>query len=450
MKTAQSAYILMTLLLLAACSQSEVVTTYEQEAVRQVAAPQGSDERGNVPVIFNTTSASQATTRVNTTEEYLKTTDLGFGVFAYYTQNGNYPASNTTLAPNFMYNQHVTWDATAWTYSPLKYWPNDFSSGAVDNGSPAATGSQASRLSFFAYGPYVYADPSTGEAKLKDSNGDYTIGKTTGIIGFKQSSDTSDPQVRFKLGTGAEDLVQSSLKDQTKMTGSPLVNNVPTFEFAHALSGLRFEAGGNFDAVSGGQIADGTYITIESVTIASDNMPYDGWLNLNTGSWENQVTSTSSNPASTSITLDNINEQLQYKSGATLAYSSGADGEVNPGVGRNDDGTAADERTTTTLMKQVNGVDQYLMIMPSASAVTYKVTCNYHVWTFDPRNADGISKVENNVTNEVSFAPEVNKIYTITIWLGMASVGLNVTQFTNTSSHDIYFTTNEFPWELPQ
>lgn len=439
-------YVLTALLLVTGCSKSEVITTYEQEVAKQ-AVPKYEGNSEQVPVIFNTTSSSQATTRANTTDDLLKTAGVGFGVFAYYTQNSNYPALNTTLVPNFMYNQHVTWNAGAWTYSPLKYWPNDFAAGNVDGSTPAAQGSSQDRLSFFAYGPRIYADPDTGEAKLKDGNGDYTIGKNTGIIGITLSSAASDPKVHFRLGAGAEDLVWSSLKDKTKMTGTPLINYVPTFAFAHALSGLRFEVGGNFDAVSGGQIADGTYITIESVSVVSEAMPYDGWLNLTTGTWQDQTT----DEASTSILLDDINEKLQYKSNATLAYNSAEAGvKVNQGVGRNDNGTAADASATRPLMKQVNGADQYLMIMPSASDVTYKVTCNYHVWTFDPRNADGISKVENNVTNEVSFAPDGNKIYTITIWLGMTSVNLDVMQFTNTDAHDVYFTDVTNSWRIPQ
>lgn len=458
-----------TLLLVTGCSKSEVVTSYEQEVAKQdYTKQQPTQQEVNnqpVPVIFDVVSEEQATTRALTTEDILKQDGSGFGVFAYYT-HGAYPASNsnstseaTDVAPNFMYNQKVYWDTDldpdAWNYTPTKYWPNDFSTGAVDNQDPAATGSSTDKLSFFAYGPYANQvtlsattytlEPSTGRFKNGSNYFDEQTG-ASGILGFKSNSTTSDPKVHFRLGAGAEDLVWSSLKDKTKMTGTPLINYVPTFAFAHALSGLRFEVGGNFDAVSGGQIADGTYITIESVSVASDAMPYDGWLNLTTGTWQDQATA----EASTSILLDDINEKLQYKSNATLAYNSGAAGEVNQGVGRNDNGTASDALTTRTLMKQVNGADQYLMIMPSATAVTYKVTCNYHVWTFDPRNADGISKVENNVTNKVSFAPDGNKFYTITIWLGMTSVGLDVKQFNNTNEHDVYFTDVSSSWNLPQ
>jgi len=50
----------------------------------------------------------------------------GFGVFAYYTTS-DYKAGSTI--PNFMYNTKVTGTTNGttinWTYTPLRYWPND-------------------------------------------------------------------------------------------------------------------------------------------------------------------------------------------------------------------------------------------------------------------------------------------------------------------------------------
>ena len=55
--------------------------------------------------------------------------DDRIGVFAYY---------NDSSTPDFMNNQEVAYDGTAWTYSPVKYWPaND-----------------GDRLSFYGYSPY--------------------------------------------------------------------------------------------------------------------------------------------------------------------------------------------------------------------------------------------------------------------------------------------------------
>ena len=61
----------------------------------------------------------------------------GFGVFAFYTETADFVAGNDAT-PNFMNNQKVEYTSGAWTYSPLKYWPNN-------------TGD---KVSFFAYAPY--------------------------------------------------------------------------------------------------------------------------------------------------------------------------------------------------------------------------------------------------------------------------------------------------------
>lgn len=62
-----------------------------------------------------------------------------FGVSAYY---------NNDDFPEFMYNQAVIKEGTAWTYSPVKYWPT----------------MSYDHLNFFAYSPY--SDDSNGLTKL--------------------------------------------------------------------------------------------------------------------------------------------------------------------------------------------------------------------------------------------------------------------------------------------
>ena len=78
----------------------------------------------------------------------------GFGVFGYYASNGDYDVNNST--PNFMYNQQVTYSSTtsAWTYEPVKYWPNEFGD--------AAASDDLDKLSFFAYAPYQEVTVNTG------------------------------------------------------------------------------------------------------------------------------------------------------------------------------------------------------------------------------------------------------------------------------------------------
>ena len=101
-------------------------------------------------------------------------TTNGFGVFAYYTGTNTYNAGTnwkdqttnddasiriakqSNTAANFMFNQQVKWNAdlgdsyiTKWTYTPLKYWPNEVQATAysyswVDKGTTAPTGTDVS------------------------------------------------------------------------------------------------------------------------------------------------------------------------------------------------------------------------------------------------------------------------------------------------------------------
>lgn len=456
------------LLLVTGCSKSEVVTTYEQEVAKQEYVKQqpAQQEVNNspVPVVFDVASGNQATTRALTTEDILKQDGNGFGVFAYYT-HGNYPASNsdsdnddTDVYPNFMYNQRVYWntalDPDAWDYAPTKYWPNDINNGPVDNQDPAATGSSTDKLSFFAYGPYTSSvtlgtttytlEPSSGRFKNGSAYYDAQDG-ADGILKFESNATARDPRVYYRLGSAAaQDLVYAApLTNKKKLTDDiPPANYIPSFSFNHALAALKFYVGGNFDVVSGGTgtINTDTYITIESVEITSDDMPYKGWLNLNTGKWEGQTCTTPSNEASIYVDTEFINDQLQYNEDATASWNSGTGvydkTDWHYGVGRSaTDGTPYSAPSAGVyphlLMKQIGGLDQYVMVMPKydeegePDAITLKVTCNYHVWTLDKRNYDCISKVENNVTNDISFAIENGKVYAITIWLGMTTVKLD-------------------------
>lgn len=153
----------------------------------------------------------------------------GFGVFAYYTGNYTYGqymygtyTSETGLAtdatsaqiPNFMYNQQVTYNEdnktagyiTGWTYSPLKYWPNDIAgtNGPVDDqeddaNNKQATGSNAygGNVSFFAYAPYVEVAPDNGTPTSGKAN--YNDGTDVGITGLTSNVVTGDPKVTYVL-----------------------------------------------------------------------------------------------------------------------------------------------------------------------------------------------------------------------------------------------------------
>lgn len=94
----------------------------------------GVPPQGDIPIGFAGTVEEEAHTRSN---DLTTNNLLSMGIFAYYTGSSNWTAANT---PNFMYNQEVkrTNASSPWTYSPVKYWPNN----------------EADKISFFAYAPY--------------------------------------------------------------------------------------------------------------------------------------------------------------------------------------------------------------------------------------------------------------------------------------------------------
>ena len=88
---------------------------------------------GALPVRFSSSLAVPVTK----SHAALSSLYTSFRVFAFY-QSGNIsedPAEHYTgtwadlntkhWTPNFMYGQQVNWDTDHWTYTPLKYWPNN-------------------------------------------------------------------------------------------------------------------------------------------------------------------------------------------------------------------------------------------------------------------------------------------------------------------------------------
>lgn len=96
----------------------------------------------------------------------------GFGVFATYTQLDTFEtlAHDKGANNNFMSNQQVAYSGGAWTYSPIKYWPNPTNGRDADK----------QMISFFAYAPYT------------DST---NVDKTYGITGFSTAVAPDDPAV---------------------------------------------------------------------------------------------------------------------------------------------------------------------------------------------------------------------------------------------------------------
>lgn len=101
----------------------------------EINAPQQS--QGNNAIEFSTYLGrnAQGSRSTETNTDSIKTN--GFGVLAYYTKQDDFNITNHT--PNFMWNQKVTYSNSAWSYTPVKYWPTKV----------------GDKVSFFAYAPYV-------------------------------------------------------------------------------------------------------------------------------------------------------------------------------------------------------------------------------------------------------------------------------------------------------
>lgn len=89
------------------------------------------DMPSQTPVAFTARLDGEEATRAEINTENL----TSMGVFACYTGQSDWTESSTS---NFMYNQPVEKSASAWTYTPIKYWPN----------------MEGDKLSFFAYAPH--------------------------------------------------------------------------------------------------------------------------------------------------------------------------------------------------------------------------------------------------------------------------------------------------------
>lgn len=98
---------------------------------------EGEDVSSLHPIEFSTQLDTRAGSSYVSGTDFVRTSKIG--VFAYYTGSDVF---DDTALPNFMYNQDVTKQsvtaALLWTYSPVKYWPNQ----------------DGDKLTFCAYYPY--------------------------------------------------------------------------------------------------------------------------------------------------------------------------------------------------------------------------------------------------------------------------------------------------------
>lgn len=217
------------------------------------------NNRADNAIEFGTYLGRDAQTRARVLDKTGLQSD-GFGVFAYYTDDADYdPASSTA---NFMYNTKVS--TADWTYSPIKYWPNE----------------STDKLSFFAYAPH-------SESPTVDTTGDPILTFTVG----------ADP-------TSHIDLVVADATNNKNLTKQGLDEKV-NFNFKHVLSRVGFKVEAVIDQTNepdgtnpdtdnqANAIATGTTITVSEVELFGD-FHTSADINLNTSVWSGQTGTTGS------------------------------------------------------------------------------------------------------------------------------------------------------------
>jgi len=179
-------------------------------------------ENGYMPsdkaIAFDASTDGGLTTRaageINDNEALQK---VGFGVFGSYT--GRLTYENTTVSSDFMYNQQVTYNSDIWSYSPVKYWPND----------------SRDYVSFFAYAPYM-ANPQQNTEGIIDMSKRYDLGDPW--VNYRIAADPwseDNPQVDLLYGQHATDEnTFTPWLDQQKPADP--IDSKTTFTFRHALA----------------------------------------------------------------------------------------------------------------------------------------------------------------------------------------------------------------------
>ena len=432
-------------MLFAACSQENLLSPQEQLA---------QNPENNV-IQFGTYMGKAGTRTVATgTNGSIKDNDAlqakGFGLFAYYTgtntyQEKNYPDATPTptLAPNFMYNEHVSY-TSSWGYSPVKYWPNESTSGANIDGSNAATAHEnGGKLSFFAYAPYTEKGTQTEGITDFSSNttsgdpivtyvvpaalGDFVdlLWGTTGtngvtVLGADQNGVSSNGSGNFYEKAILDGYTVNA--DLTKQK----TNGKVDFAFKHALAklggalgaGLTIQADVDKDGeISGNEVASDTRVTVESITITvkaqNDANKYvtaakTGTFNLATGKWTPTVQDDEVAMYTYTVSGDALNNAIK-----------------DPGLTSWDTGL---ESITGVIKDPVSvyssGSDAAPIILFPGTKPTLNVSIAYYVNTHDTKLNNNMSRVKQVINKTITFSNmvELNKFYKLAIHLGLTSV----------------------------
>lgn len=338
------------------------------------------------PKAVSTKVGGQAGTQTNLTLG--KSDGAGFGVYAFYSDNSTNGATNdynpasSNFTPNFMWNTNVKGNgdgsdpADAWTYSPIKYWPNEYVASVTDQG--------IDKITFFAYAPWVSADKSTGKVGSE----------TEGITTLSNNDTTGDPTLTFVVPASAADQVDVLYADKTNLMNltKPASNAPVQFTFKHALTSIAFRVQTFINGVNdtanltdeGAAVDGATTVTLKEVYFGGASVYPSGTLNIATGVWT---------PAAA--------------------------------------GTKTFSKTglTQTVTKTKADVADFgpIMIIPKEAATSYDVRVVYTVETTDSDLKTGKSTVNNDIKKTLNLSLQAGKKNTIDLVLGLYTVEMTAT-----------------------
>lgn len=312
----------------------------------EINAPQQS--QGNNAIEFSTYLGRNAQGSRGTETSTTSIQTKGFGVLAYYTEQDNFANTNK---PNFMWNQQVTYSNSAWSYTPVKYWPTKVKD----------------KVSFFAYAPYV----ASGNANGIVLSGNSAIGAPTATITLPD-----DPSQTI-------DFVAAVQMNKTYNDSAKANNNV-SFTLLHEMTRVKIQAKLDKSVYDASDPKHKTFVVIKNVTFNNKGQFYkSGTYTFSTTNGERGKWATTDNATAYSLDLNKVMKKDTIK--VTGAKDKSGSGDYQKGEA----GIKLVNTDPIPLFKD----DQYLFLIPVANLTDGQATATieYDIVTEDSKLAVGYS-----------------------------------------------------------
>lgn len=308
----------------------------------------------------------------------------GFGVLAYYTEQADFANTNK---PNFMWNQKVTYSNSAWSYTPVKYWPTKVKD----------------KVSFFAYAPYV------------------ENGNNNGIV-LSGNSETGAPTATITLPDDPSqtiDFVAAVQMNKTHDNSESAKNNV-SFILKHEMTRVKVQA--KLDkSVYSDNAKHKTFVVIKNVKFNDKGQFYkSGKYTFSTDENKRGIWATTDNATAYSLDLNKV----MKKRTITVTGATGKSGSGDYQKG--EDGIKLVNTDPVPLFED----DQYLFLIPVANLIDGKATATieYDIVTEDSKLAVGYSCT--NATKTVKLPAgtlQQGKSYNYTFIINLDEIVLDAT-----------------------